>query len=265
MKDVRYDIFSEIIEKTFKAELTAERKGIFSGVKEVLKQSQEVGVNLELFLQDGDNVKKGQKIGIVKGNPVSIAIAEEKIIGCLAKYCGIATAANYAIRKANGKVKIVAGSWKKMPPQIKEGVRDAVSSGGATSRICDGQMLYLDKNFIKMFGSIEKSLKAVGNMEGYDKVVQLKGTDFSIEEETEQAINGGADILMIDTGKVDDVHRCLDIIMKLHMRDRVRIAFAGNVKINRIEELSQLDIDILCIGKEIVDAKILDFRLDVVI
>ena len=65
MKDVRYDIFSEIIEKTFKAELTAERKGIFSGVKEVLKQSQEVGVNLELFLQDGDNVKKGQKIGIV--------------------------------------------------------------------------------------------------------------------------------------------------------------------------------------------------------
>jgi nicotinate-nucleotide pyrophosphorylase (carboxylating) len=152
-----------------------------------------------------------------------------------------------------------------MPPQIKEGVRDAVSSGGATSRISDGRMLYLDKNFIKMFGSIEKSLKAVGDMEGYDKVVQLKGIDFSIEEETIQAIKGGGDILMIDTGKVDDVSRCLDIIIKMDMRDKVRIAFAGNVKINKIEELSQLDIDILCIGKEIVDAKLLDFRLDVVI
>jgi nicotinate-nucleotide pyrophosphorylase (carboxylating) len=265
MKDVRYDIFSDIIEKSFKAELTAERKGIFSGSKEVLKQSQEIGVTLELFLQDGDSIKQGQKIGFIKGNPVSIAIAEEKIIGCLAKYCGIATAANHAIRKANGKVKIVAGSWKKMPPQIKEGVRDAVSSGGATSRISDGRMLYLDKNFIKMFGSIEKSLKAVGDMEGYDKVVQLKGIDFSIEEETIQAIKGGGDILMIDTGKVDDVSRCLDIIIKMDMRDKVRIAFAGNVKINKIEELSQLDIDILCIGKEIVDAKLLDFRLDVVI
>ncbi len=265
MKDVRYDIFSDIIDKTFKAELTAERKGIFSGLKEALKQSQEIGVNLELFLQDGDSIKKGQKIGIVKGNPVSIAIAEEKIIGCLAKYCGIATAANLAIRKADGKVKIVAGSWKKMPPQIKEGVRNAVSSGGATSRISDGSMLYLDKNFIKMFGSIEESLKAVGDMKGYDKVVQLKGIDFSIEEETIQAINGGCNILMIDTGKTDDIFKCLNIIEKIGMRDKVRIAFAGNVKIAKIKEFSQLDIDILCIGKEIVDAKLLDFRLDVVI
>ena len=48
------------------------------------------------------------------------------------------------------------------------------------------------------------------------------------------------------------------------VREDVEIAFAGNVKITQISEIIKRDIDILCIGKDIVDARLLDMKLDVV-
>ena len=44
--------------------------------------------------------------------------------------------------------------------------------------------------------------------------------------------------------------------------ERIKVAFAGNVKLTDIPELSRR-ADILCIGKEIVDAPLLDWKLDV--
>ena len=45
-------------------------------------------------------------------------------------------------------------------------------------------------------------------------------------------------------------------------RGHIKVAFAGNVKLTDIPELSER-ADILCIGKEIVDAPLLDWKLDV--
>jgi len=69
---------------------------------------------------------------------------------------------------------------------------------------------------------------------------------------------------MVDTGDVEDLISCLNTTKFLGLREKVKIAFAGGVKLNKISELSKLDIDILCIGKEIVDALLLDIKLDVV-
>jgi nicotinate-nucleotide pyrophosphorylase (carboxylating) len=263
MQDIRDIIFKDIINKKFKAELISEKEGIFAGADEAKKQAEEIGIELELYCTDGQNIKSGEKIGTVTAEPKKMAIAEEKIIGSLAKYSGIATAARKAVISAGGKVKIVAGSWKKMPPQIKDGVRKAVDCAGASFRITDIPMIYLDKNYIRMLGSIPKALEAANEYKNFAKVVQLKGKDNSIEEETVQAIENGCNILMVDTGDLEDLQRCVDTVNGIGARDQVQIAFAGNVKLNQVEDMSKRDIDILCIGKEIVDAQLLDIKLDV--
>jgi nicotinate-nucleotide pyrophosphorylase (carboxylating) len=48
------------------------------------------------------------------------------------------------------------------------------------------------------------------------------------------------------------------------MRGKVNIAFGGDIRLGNIDELKTLDIDILDIGRQIVDAPLLDMRLDVV-
>ena len=263
MTDIRDILFEGIAEKRFRAVLTAERSGVLSGVEEAYACAEEIGIQLELCKKEGDELSHGERFGNFLGTPKQIAIAEERLIGTLAKASGIATAARTAVLLADGKFEIVCGSWKKMPPSIKDMVRKATATGGAKFRICQPPMIYMDKNFVRMFGSIADALHACNNLPNHTRVVQIKGINTSVENETLQALNGNADILMIDTGVVDDIHRCISVLNSSGQRDKVKVAFAGNVRLTDTLDFADCGIDILCIGKQIVDAKLLDLRLDV--
>lgn len=263
MEDIRDILFEEIATKRFRAVLTAERSGVLSGVDEAFACAKELGIDLEICKGEGEEVSHGERFGNFLGTPKQIALAEERLIGTLAKASGIATASRTAVQLADGRVQIVSGSWKKMPPEIKQMVRKATATGGAAFRICQPPMVYLDKNFIRMFGTIPAALNACKKLPGSEIVVQIRGMTASVEEESRQALVGGAGILMVDTGELEDVRRCITKLNRMGEREKVRVAFAGNVHLTDIPELTQQDIDILCIGKEIVDAKLLDLKLDV--
>ncbi len=264
MIDLRDIIFQSIADREFKAIISVERDGCLSGVEMALKQAEEIGVRLEFYKKEGDAFSNGDEIATLIGTPKEIAIAEEKIIGMLSKFSGIATAAKKFLEASNGKMRIVSGSVKKMPPEIKAGIRHAIEVGGASCRIVDGDMIYLDKNYIRMFGSIQKALEAVKSFEGFIKIIQIRGEDLSVEEETAQALHFGADILMVDTGSVHDLKRCLETVNASQKRNQVQIAFSGGIRLDAINTYLPMDIDALCIGKEIVDAPLLDMKLDVI-
>ena len=261
--DVRDLLFQGMESRKFRAVLTAERSGVLSGVEAARARAKALGIALELCRAEGEELSHGERFGNFLASPKQIAMAEEQIIGTLAKFSGIATAARTAVQLADGRVRIVSGSWKKMPPEIKDMVRTATASGGAAFRICQPPMAYLDKNFIRMFGSIPAALEACQRLPGFTRVVQIRGITAGIEEETIQAVDGGAAILMVDTGELTDLDRCLTTLDRLGRRKPAEVAFAGNVRLTDIPELAGRGIDILCIGKEIVDAKLLDMKLDV--
>lgn len=264
MDDIRDILFQNISKKRFRAVLTAERSGILSGVEAAVRKAEKLGIALELCKKEGQEIGSGEKIGFILAGPKQIAEAEECLIGTLAKPSGIATAAGKAVKLAAGKVKIVSGAWKKMPAEIKDPVRTAIVSGGASFRITEPPMVYLDKNFIRMFGSIPAALAACGPLKESSKVIQIRGEEKSIEEETEEAVRGGAAILMVDTGVAEDLKRCVSKLELIGVREKVQVSFAGNVHFEDIPALASLGADMLCIGKEIVDAPLLDLKLDVI-
>ena len=264
MNDIRDILFQDIHLKRFRAVLSTERSGVISGIEEAAELASHIGVQWDCRLAEGAGLAANEPIAEIVASPKQIALAEECLIGALAKTSGIATAAHHAVERAEGRMKIVSGAWKKMPPQLKTAVRKAVVAGGAQFRISEAPMLYIDKNYIEMFGSVERVLSAAAEVKHLKKVVQIKGKIDSVESETRQALYGGGDILMIDTGQSSDLIRCLEELERLESRDRVQIAFAGNVRIKDIPAIAELGVDILGIGKEIIDAQLLDMRLDVV-
>lgn len=264
MTDIRDVLFQEIAEKRYQAVVKAERSGVLAGSSAARACAERIGIRLEFCRQEGEEISHGQCLCKFTGTPKQIALAEEQLIGTMAKASGIATAARDAVLLADRKVKIVAGAWKKMPPEIKQVVRSAIESGGAVFRICQPPMIYLDKNFIRMFGSISNTLKACRNLPESTIIVQIRGDGASVEEEVREAASGGCGIFMVDTGDTDDLRRCIEELEKIGLRKSVQVAFAGNVTKTRIPELVKLGADILCIGREIVDAPLLDMKLDVV-
>lgn len=264
MKDIRDILFRDIENKKYRAVLSADRAGVLAGTDEAKRRAADIGIELEMCRKDGDDLSRGERFANFLATPKQIAVAEEILIGSLAKASGIATAARTAVMLADGRLKIVSGAWKKMPPELKNLVRSAVSAGGASFRIAEPPMLYIDKNFVRMLGSVEAALGAAAEIKNTTKCIQIRGDLDDIVAETRQAIAGGACIIMVDTGRVDDFCVCRDFLISEGIRNRYKIAFAGNLEFEDIIAMADLGVDILDIGKRIIDAPLLDMRLDVI-
>jgi len=263
MEDLRERIFSQVADRIVRAAILAEDGGIIAGTRAVKEEAHKLGLSLEEIIAEGGQVEKGDVIARFSGSPKQIAMAEEILMGVMAKASGIATAAHRATRMAGGRPKIVCGAWKKMPPVLKEMLRQAVTLGGAAYSLSSDPFVYLDKNYIEVLGGIRESLTAVRDLEGHRKVIQLKGKSKEIVSEAEEAVVAGADIVFIDTGRPKDVKTVMDRLVRLGVRGRIEVAFAGGVKIEDIPKLKALDVDYLCIGREILDAPLLDMKMEV--
>ena len=238
--------------------------GVIAGIQAAKDKAKSLGLEIIQILEKGQTVQRGDVIATVSGNPKQIAIAEDELIGLVAKPSGIATATRNCVDRAGPDIQIVCGAWKKMPVVLKQTIREAIVTGGGYFRISKEPFIYLDKNYVQMLGGIKSSLQAVAHFAGFKKVVQIKGRQKDIALEASEAAELGADIIYVDSGQPQDLQKLADLLNRRGLREKVKIAFGGSVKIDDIDRFKDLPVDILEIGRQIVDAPLLDLKLEVV-
>ncbi len=203
--DVREEILRNVEWKKVTASIVVDEDGIIAGIASTKEEAGKLGLSVLRIVPEGSHVRKGDEVIRFSGTPRQIVMAEEILIGLMAKASGIATRAHKFVQATGGRPKVVCGAWKKMPPSLKEMIREAVHTGGALSRIAPHPFAYLDKNYIELLGGIKKSLQAVSHLNPCSKVVQVRGRYKDIVSEACEAAESGAHIVFIDTGKPDDV------------------------------------------------------------
>lgn len=262
-QDLRDVIFQLVEDRKYRATIIVEESGILSGTGYLEQASAALGIRLLKCRKDGTRVKKSDVVAVVEGSAKEIACAEEQFLGWISKASGIATAAARARADAGKRLKVVSGAWKKMPPPIKDMVRQAVLDGGLQFRISEPPFIYLDKNYVKILGGVEKAMKSASAWKGMIIIVQVKSQGHTLLTESLIAANMGASIVMIDTGRKEDIEEVDHALRKERLRDRVKIAFGGDVRIEDLTDLRKKPVEIVDIGKAIVDASLLDMRMDV--
>ncbi|MGH2937428.1 MAG: hypothetical protein ACRDPE_04825 [Solirubrobacterales bacterium] len=257
--DPRAAIFASIADRLFTASLTAADAGIVTPVGTAVATAEELGLSVTLRIDDGASVAAGEEILSLRGTARQIALAEERLIGLLAKPSGIATAASRFVARAGSELRIVSGAWKKLPFSQKEMLRGAIAVGGVEPRITTPPFVYLDKNFVAMLGGPERTMAAVAELDDHRRVIQIEDPTMAVV-----AARGGADIVFVDTGRHADVSDAASALRKAGLRDRVELAFGGGVRLEDIDALRRLDLDVVDVGRPIVDAPLLDLRLSVI-
>ena len=250
--------------KSVTAVIIAEDAGVLAGIQAAQDKAESLGLDIIQMAQEGQSVQRGDVVAKVSGNPKQIALAEDQLIGLVAKPSGIATATRNCVDRGGPDIQIVCGAWKKMPLVLKQTIRDAIITGGGYFRISKDPFIYLDKNYIRMLGGIKNSLQAVAHLAGFIKVVQIKGRQKDIALEACEAAKLSADIIFVDSGQPQDLREIADLLNRKGLRDNVKIAFGGSVRIEDIDRFKDLPVDILEIGRQIVDAPLLDLKLEVV-
>lgn len=262
--DIRDIIFENIADFVVTSAVSNTREGMIYGVAEAVAAARELGLEAVSNVRDGMVLHANETIMMLRGTPKQTALAEDRIIGIISKASGASTAAKQAAELAQGRAEIVCGSFKKMPMEVRPSLKHAVLQAGVKIRIADPPFVYLDKNYIRMFGNIEAALEAAKKFKNHTVAVQLRNEQGTLEQETVSACTHGASILMIDTGDVKDIEVVIKAVNGLGARDKVKIAFAGNVRISHIPSLCETGVDMICIGRDIVDAPVLDLKFDVI-
>ncbi|PXX03283.1 hypothetical protein [Mycolicibacterium moriokaense] len=262
MTDPRPLLFSGISGRSVTAALSADDSGIVVHTDGAAAVATELGLIVDHCLTEGKPVEPGDEVLRVTGSPIQIALAEERLVGLVAKPSGIATAARRFVDSASWHFQIVSGAWKKLPFSQKDMIRSAIAAGGAAPRIADWPFIYLDKNFVIMLGGVQGALDAVAaypELAGYRRIVQVIDADGACA-----AARGGAHIVFVDTGHLEDLSSVSQALRVNGLRDRVRLAFGGGVQLTDMDRLRGLDVDIVDIGRAIVDAPLLDMTFRVV-
>jgi nicotinate-nucleotide pyrophosphorylase (carboxylating) len=261
--DLRDTLFNPIQQRLFTAEVVATTCGILANVKRAVAFVNELGCELLSCKEDGATIKPGDVIISFQGTPKSVAIAEDRVLGSMMVPSGYATRARKLQLIAGTNMKVVCGGWKKLPQEAKPGLHAALSAGGIGMRMVEGPFVYIDKNYVRMFGGVAEALKAAKQFPDHKTVIQIRGELQSVAEETKDAVFGEADVIMVDTGLLYDLETVLEILNKLEARKKVKVAFAGSITEETLLLLRDFPVDLVDVGAAILNAPLLDMRLDI--
>ena len=238
-----------------KAELICKQDGIICGL-DVFKRTFELLDDTACFeteLKDGDFVKCGQLVGIIKGDIRALLSGERTALNYLQRMSGIATFTKEAADVLKGtKTKLL--DTRKTTPNMRPFEKYAVKVGGGTNHrynLSDG--ILIKDNHIGAAGSITK---AVAMAKEYAPFVRKIEVEVETLEQLDEAIESGADIIMLDNMDNATMREAVK-----RVAGRAETECSGNVTKERLAEIADIGVDYVSSGAITYSAPIMDISL----
>jgi nicotinate-nucleotide pyrophosphorylase (carboxylating) len=207
---------------------------------------------------DGDAVLPGVPLVAIDGDATELAIAEDYVLGVLGMAGGIARRA-LEIRAVSPPLTVVCGGWKKLPVAVKPVLRAGLQVAGIGHRLLAEDFVYVSKNHVQLLGGIENAVAHGAALDHGPVAVQVTSAADAL-----RAALAGAGVVMVDTGRLLDLHAAHEALIAQGLRQRVRLAFGGGVVASDLSDVAAAGADIVDIGRAIMDAPIWDLRMTIV-
>lgn len=241
------------------AQLIVKDEGILAGVELALQIFKIVDSNLavQLFLKDGDKIKKSDIAFLVKGSAHSILKAERLVLNCMQRMSGIATKTNQVVGLLNGlNTKVL--DTRKTTPNMRYLEKWAVRIGGGHNhRFGLYDMIMLKDNHVDYAGGIEKAIlktKTYLSENKLDLKVEIETRNL---DEVKQVMSvGGVDRIMLDNFTVSQLKEAISLINK-----KFETEASGGITEETIRAYAETGVDFISVGALTHSVKSLDLSL----
>lgn len=237
------------------AQLICKQDGVLAGlfvfrrVFELLDEDIEVKFSYE----DGQTVKNGEIIGTVTGDIRAILSGERTALNYLQRMSGIATYTNSIAKLLEGsKTKLL--DTRKTTPNNRIFEKYAVKTGGGYNHrynLSDGVLL--KDNHIGAAGGVKEAVEMAKEYAPFVRKVEI---ECETVEMVQEAVEAGADIIMLDNMSVEEMQKAITAIA-----GRAEIECSGNVTKENIERYISLGVDYISSGALTHSAPIMDISL----
>ncbi len=238
-----------------KVDLICKQDGIIAGldvyarVFTLLDDSTEV----EFFCKDGDEVKAGQLMGIVTGDIRVLLSGERVALNYLQRMSGIATYTHEVAELLKGSRTTLLDT-RKTTPNCRIFEKYAVRVGGGSNHrynLSDGVLL--KDNHIGAAGSISNAVRMAKEYAPFVRKIEV---EVETLDQVKEAVEAGADIIMLDNMTTDQMRAAIDLI-----DGRAETECSGNVTKENIERLISLGVDYISSGALTHSSPIMDISM----
>lgn len=253
------DITSRIVpNKIIRAGIICKEQAIVAGLQEARTLFDIMNCSARSLVKEGATVKPNTTIMIIRGRARSVLAAERTVLNVLMRMSGIATETRKYVkeaRKTNRRVSIAC--TRKTSPGFRIFDKRAVKvGGGETHRMRLDDMILIKDNHLAIIGSVSRAVKLArraGRLE-----VEVR----SLKEATD-AINAGADIIMLDNLSPARVGSIVRALTKKNLRRNVTIEVSGGINHANVRKYASHDIDMISIGSITHSVKAIDMSLEI--
>ena len=229
-----------------KSHLLIKEDGILAGV-EVAKRvfaKFDPTMQVEVLINDGTPVKKGDIAMVVTAKVRSLLQTERLMLNIMQRMSGIATMTNKYVERLKGTKTHVLDT-RKTTPGLRMLEKQAVKIGGGMNhRIGLFDMILLKDNHIDFCGGITNAITRC------HEYVKEKGLDLKIEievrnfDELAEAMNcGGINRIMLDNFSVADTKKAVDIV-----GGKFETESSGGITFDTIRDYAECGVDFISVG-----------------
>ena len=240
---------------TGEVQLICKQDGVVAGL-DVFRRVFEIldeNVKIDFYCKDGDEVKKGELMGVVTGDIRALLSGERVALNYLQRMSGIATYTHSVAMLLEGtKTKLL--DTRKTTPNMRIFEKYAVRVGGGYNHrynLSDGVLL--KDNHIGAAGSVTKAVQMAKEYAPFVRKIEVEVENLDMVRE---AADAGADIIMLDNMTPEDMKEAIRIIA-----GRAETECSGNVTKENIDRLTSLGVDYISSGALTHSAPVLDISL----
>ena len=257
------DITSEILippDLQGKASMLAKTRGILAG-SEVARRvfiKIDPSLKVEVLIQDGDKLKRGDIIATISGNVSSILKAERVALNFIQRLSGIASQTAKYIAKTRGFAVNITDT-RKTTPGLRLLEKYAVRMGGGKNhRFHLGDGILIKDTHLAALRALGMNIKDI-----VAKAKQNATGGFEVEievntvQEALEAVEAGADIIMLDNMSQDDMCRVMSLVPS-----QVKVEASGGISLANVHTAASTGVNIISIGALTHSSKALDINIE---
>lgn len=229
-----------------KSRLLIKEAGVLAGVevaKEIFRRFDPT-MKVEVYIEDGTEVKPGDVAMVVEGKIQSLLQTERLMLNVMQRMSGIATMTRRYVKQLEGTRTRVLDT-RKTTPGLRMLEKAAVKIGGGVNhRIGLFDMILLKDNHVDFAGGIDKAILRA------KEYCQAKGKDLKIEievrnfDELNQVLAiGGVDRIMLDNFTPENTRKAVEIIA-----GRFETESSGGITFDTLRDYAECGVDFISVG-----------------
>lgn len=229
-----------------KSHLLIKEDGILAGVEVAKKVFArfDPSLKVEVFIQDGTPVKKGDIVMVVSGKVRSLLQTERLMLNIMQRMSGIATMTHQYVERLKGTHTHVLDT-RKTTPGMRILEKQAVKIGGGMNhRIGLFDMILLKDNHVDFAGGIENAIDrchAYLKEKGLDLKIEIEVRNFN---ELQRVLDkGGVDRIMLDNFSVPDTRKAVEMI-----GGRYETESSGGITLDTLRDYAEAGVDFISVG-----------------